>query len=243
MQEKEQEEREERPVPIRLVPSAYGGESSISSSITVDHPRYSFRGCCVRTRFANRVSRSPWFPRPIFATQRYRSPSFGALLNNASGIPCIRRYPCRQCVPRSRPSHRRHDGRTCGIAPVSVMAAAQNREWKIVTRLWAILLRPLIPREARKLNRYSSPEQEDYSCYSIFPCRTFMQRVLARRNKSRPSCSLRQPCRPTRTAIPGLSERVGERERKRERGKEKEKERWRKGKKRTDRTERGNCSR
>lgn len=41
----------------------------------------------------------------------------------------------------------------------AVIAIAQNREWKIVTRLRAILLWPLIPREARKLNRYSSPER------------------------------------------------------------------------------------
>lgn len=158
------------------------------------------RGRCVRARFANRVSRSPWFPRPIFTMQRYWSPSFGAPLNNASDIPCIRRYPCRDVLFLSRSSH--VAGR--GIARASIIAAAQNREWKIVTRLRAILLRPLIPREARKLNRYSSPEREDCSCYSIFPRRTFMQRVLARRNKSRPSCSLRQTCRPARTAIPGL---------------------------------------
>lgn len=35
------------------------------------------------------------------------------------------------------------------------MAIVQNREWEIVTWLRAILLRPLIHRAARKLNRYS----------------------------------------------------------------------------------------
>lgn len=53
----------------------------------------------------------------------------------------------------------------------TVMAIMQNREWEIVTlpRLRAILLRPLILREARTLNRYSRRGDEDYSLYSIFP--------------------------------------------------------------------------
>lgn len=59
----------------------------------------------------------------------------------------------------------------CGRGCATVMAIVQNREWKIVTlpRLRAILLRSLILREARALNRYSRRDHEDYSLYSIFP--------------------------------------------------------------------------
>lgn len=51
---------------------------------------------------------------------------------------------------------------------VAVIAIVQNREWEIVTWLRAILLRPLILRVTRTLNRYSRRSNEDYSFYSIF---------------------------------------------------------------------------